>query len=66
MDRALLQFLGVELPWEREAEVKKVRALPMCKEDVTIGGFCGGTCVAECTRAFSPEGLWLACRTCPN
>ncbi len=65
VDRALLGFLGVELPWEREETVKARRELPMRKEDVVIGGFCGKTCIPECTQAFG-EALWLACRTCPD
>lgn len=60
-DLALLGFLGVTLPEDGPEKVP----LPERKEDVVIGGFCGRSCVKECTALFG-ENLWQACRTCPN
>lgn len=35
------------------------------KTGQTIGEFCGGSCLEDCTRYFG-DGLAQACRTCPN
>jgi hypothetical protein len=69
VDLALLGFLGVKLPWQAlpagAGTDGRRKELPMAKEDVKIGGFCGGACVKECGATFG-EALWQACRTCPN
>lgn len=64
VDLALLGFCGVQLPWlNSHGKVKK--ALPMMQADVTIGGYCHGDGIADCTRQFG-VALWLCCRTCPD
>lgn len=63
VDVGLLSFFGVKLPWLEVNEQKK--ALPMRQEDVTIGGYCKGSCVRECQALFG-VALWQACRTCPT
>ena len=43
----------------------KIEQTPRAKTNQTIGQFCGGSCVTDCTRYFG-DGLAHACRTCPN
>lgn len=62
-DLAILGFMGVKLPWLDQPQVKK--ELPMRQEDVVIGGYCKGKCVAECKALFG-VALWQVCRVCPN
>lgn len=57
VDRAILGFCGVQLPWMTDA--------PQAKRAQGIGEFCGKSCLAECTQYFG-DGLAQACRTCPN
>jgi hypothetical protein len=61
MERAVLSFCGVTLPW-LFAESPKVASHA---KQQAIGQFCGGSCVTECTAIFG-DGLAHACRTCPN
>ena len=34
-------------------------------EDKTVGWYCNGECVAECSKLFGPA-LEKVCSTCPN
>lgn len=61
MERAVLSFCGVTLPW-LSAETAKAADQ---KKQQTIGQFCGGSCIKECAVVFG-DGLANACRTCPN
>lgn len=61
MERAVLSFCGVSLPW---LSAESATATDRAKQQ-SIGQFCGGSCVAECTTVFG-DGLAQACRTCPN
>jgi hypothetical protein len=67
MDQAVLAYLGVKLPWlEPEHAVShSMLMMPERKEDVKLGGFCGGTFIETCGKDFG-EALWIACRSCPN
>ena len=55
VDRALLGFMGIKPPELHDAP----------RTDGKVGGYCEGKCVAACETLFG-DGLWLACRTCPN
>lgn len=57
VDRAILGWCGVELPWLTDK--------PAATRVQRIGEFCGGSCLEEC-RAYFGDGLAQACRTCPN
>lgn len=60
-EAAILGFCGVKL----EDLIRPSALSPHPSAGQGIGQFCGGTCIRECTQQFG-DGLWRACRTCPN
>jgi hypothetical protein len=61
MERVVLGFCGVTLPWLEDVKRDTLHV----KRNQTIGQFCGGSCIQECTAVFG-DGLANACRTCPD
>ena len=62
MERAVLGFCGVTLPWLGETSATGAKS---ATRNQTIGQFCGSSCIKECTAVFG-DGIANACRTCPD
>lgn len=56
MEAAVTAFIGVK---------RKAPTISTTAREQAIGEFCGGSCLDDCTQLYG-DGLWLACRHCPN
>jgi hypothetical protein len=58
VDRGILGYLGITLPWERPP--KELSVIP---QEQAVGAACQGTLLSQCLPIYG-EKIPVACRTC--